>query len=82
MTRLELSKKMIDATDKVIEGINEIITAMTEYDKLSGNPDVTTLENAVNNFNRDVQRYTSVKMGFNLLHMVNSMGGATENTEM
>lgn len=82
MTRLELSQKMIDAADKVINGINEIVTAMTDYDKISGNPDVATLKNAVSNFNNDVQRYTTVKMGFNLLHMVNSMGGATENTEM
>lgn len=82
MTRLELSQRMIEATDKVIEGINEIITAMTDYDKISGNSHVTVLDNAVNGFKMDVQRYTTVKMGFNLLHMVNSMGGSTENTEM
>lgn len=85
MTRLELSKKMIDATDKAIEAMNEIIEAMVTYDKISGNPDDDSLENAVNNFKMDVQRYTIFKMGFNLLHMVNSVSNPiepTENTEM
>lgn len=82
MTKLELSQKMINATDKVIEGINEIATAMTDYDKLTDNKDVTTLEMAVKNFKLDVQRYTSIKMGFNLLHMINSISEPTETTEM
>lgn len=85
MSKAELSKKMVEGADKVLEGLDQIIKSMIEYDAISGSPNDDLLSKATSDFRADVQSYSKVRMAFALLNVVDlsaSPSSSASDTEM